>query len=156
MVISHPRPLKVSTAEGERIVAKITSFPMKGTVRIEVPFLEEVKRDAPPFSKDGIIIMTCERKVYMETIYKVTKYLEDLFLKGMADEDIDSSTGPQSESRRIKKNDIERANGKIERKRDSPSVHSSSRRDKSTKSTRGRKSDSKVATGDDSKTERKD
>ena len=155
MNISYPRPLKVSTPDGKRIVAKITSVP-GGKVKILIPFLDEVKRDDPPFAKDGVIKMQCTRIDYVNVIRKVTHYIENLFLKGMADEDIDPSVSPQLDPGTTEGDDPEREDGSAEGEGDSPSVYSGARGSESTKSSGRRKSSSSVAESGDPETERKD
>lgn len=154
MVRKYTKPLRVATPEGRRIIAFITQ--MDDNIRIEVPYLEVVEKDNAPFSDNGIIRFNIPRKQYAETIQILTKYIEDLFLKGMADEDIYRSLGAEPPTRRTPKPDTTRKIIDVEGKRDSSSLHISPRGSEPTKSVGGRKSNSKVAKGDDSGTEGSD
>lgn len=139
----YARPLKVSTPEGERIVAKVFRYGDK--VRIEINYLEVVKKDDPPFAKNGVIQINVPVKKYRDAIIALTKYLEDLFLKGMADEDTYTSLGAKPNPRRAKKLDSTRKASSSEREGGTSSVHLSPRRDESTESSRRGKSDSEMA-----------
>ena len=99
--MSYIRPLKVSTPEGKRIEAEIIR--MQDYVQVAIPFLDAVKKDDPPFAKDGVIHFPVERSKYEETIVKLEKYLESLFLKGMGDEDLHRSLGVKLKSGGVKK-----------------------------------------------------
>lgn len=154
MASQYARPLKVSTPEGKRIFAKI--FRNGDNVRIEVNYLDVVKKDDPPFAQNGTIRFNVPRTRYVQTIASLTKYLEDLFLKGMADEDIYSSLGAKPQPRRAKKVDTGRKVSFAKREGDSSSVHVSSRRSESSESSRRGKSDSEVAESSDSEDSGKD
>ena len=148
MVPNYARPLKVSAPDGERIYAKV--FQLGDNIKIEINYLEVVKKDDPPFAHNGVITINVPRKKYSETIASLTQYLEDLFLKGMADENIYTSLGVKPKSRRTKKSDPGRETKRVEGKGDSPSVHISPRGDESSESSRGRESESKMAEGSNS------
>ncbi len=139
----YPRPLKVSTPEGKRIYAKI--FRLGENIRIEINYLEEVKKDDPPFSVNGVIRMRVPIEKYKDTIKLLTKYLEDLFLKGMSDEDTYTSLGAKPKSRRSKKINTGGKIKSLERERDIPSLHSGTRRFKSPESFGGRETNLEVA-----------
>ena len=139
----YPRPLKVSTPEGKRIYAKI--FRLGENIRIEINYLEEVKKDDPPFSVNGVIRMRVPIEKYKDTIKLLTKYLEDLFLKGMSDEDTYTSLGAKPKSRRSKKINTGGKTKDLERERDTSSIHSGTRGRESTESYRRGKTNSKVA-----------
>jgi len=138
MANNYVRPLNVSSPDGKRIIAHIISTGDNKRI-IEVAFLEEVKKDDPPFACNGQIRFSCKREKYVETIKILEKYLEDIFLKGMADENIYSSLGTKSKRRGVKKQNIETEIIINKRKRNSPGLHYSTGRKKSTKS---------IATGD--------
>ena len=151
---SYARPLKVSTPEGKRIYAKI--FRLGENIRIEINYLEVVKKDDPPFSINGVIKMRVPIIKYKNTINLLTKYLEDLFLKGMSDEDTYTSLGAKPKSRRFKKVNSGGETKSFEGKGDTSSLHSSTRRSESTESSRRGKTDSKMAEGSDSENSGKD
>lgn len=98
------KPLKVSTPEGKRIYANV--FKVGDQVTIEVSFLEQVKKDAPPFANNGVIRFKCEQKDYVGAMQTLTKYLEDLFLKGMVNENIRASFGSESRPERDSEQDL--------------------------------------------------
>ena len=150
----YPRLLKVSTPEGKRIHAKI--FRLKENVRIEINYLEVVKKDDPPFSVNGVIRMRVPIIKYKDTIKLLTKYLEDLFLKGMSDEDTYTSLGAKPKSRRSKKVDPGREVKSFEGERNTSSLHTSARGRESTESSRRGKTDSKMAESGDSENSGKD
>ena len=89
--MSNPynRPLDVSDTKGKRIVAKIRASFNK--VFVHVDYIEEVKKDNPKFANDGVINFACLKDRYKEVMIKVTKYLKDLFLKGISNEDLHTS-----------------------------------------------------------------
>ena len=148
---AYSKPLKVSTPEGKRVVALINrTF---DNVLIEIPFLEVVLKDEASFSRNGVIHINVPRKKYMETINLLTKYLEDLFLKGMADEDIYSSLGATPKPRRVEKPDPVRAVIDATREGGGPGVRARAGGSKPTASPRRRKSKPKVAEGDNSSPE---
>ena len=149
----YKRPLKVSTAKGVRVYATVVR--VKDTVRISVDYFAEVERDAPEFAKNGRICMVVHVDKYPKTIELITQYLEDLFLKGMADEDIRSSLGAQLDSRRTSKRSS-RGKAKESEGGSTTSVHARSRGSKSSESSRGRKPTSEMAESGDSKNSGKD
>ena len=141
--MSYIEPLNVCMPNGRRVEAKITQ--MGKNIRVQVDSLDVVKKDDASFAKDGVISFTVERVKYAETIVKLEKYLEDLFLKGMADEDLHRSLGIKSKSGRTKRT---RSKGKIRRasgKGNFPSVHSGSRGGESPKSNWERNPSTKMA-----------
>lgn len=149
MATRYAKPLKVSDPDGNRIVAQITR--VGETVLIEVPYTEVVKKDDPPFARNGVVRFSVPRQGYTETLAVLTKYYEDLFLKGMADEDIYTSLGAKPTKRRVKKSNPPRATIDVEGKGRDSGLHSGARGDESPKSARrGRSSKSEVASGDDS------
>jgi len=125
-------------------------------MRIEVDFLDVVKKDDPPFAEDGVIIFTVERKDYEETIIKLEKYLEDLFLKGMADEDLHRSLRIEPKSGRVKAARLSRKARSTKRKRYSAGVHSGTRGREQAESDRPGNSDAEVASSGYSNFERQD
>ena len=134
--------LKVSDTTGKPIYAWVKSF--KGNINIRVGFLQEVKDDNPQFATNGMIRFNCKQTKYKEAIDKLTKYLEDLFLKGIADEDNNTSIKIGNKSGRDKKQNIKRADGKDKRSRDNTSVHSGTRRIESTESIERKINDSEM------------
>lgn len=154
MIPNYARPLKVSSPDGKRIYAKV--FRLESNVRIEINYLEVVKKDDPPFAHNGVITINVPREKYSKTIEILTRYIENLFLKGMADEDIYPSLGAKPKPRRTEKVDL---GGKVsfaKRQGDSPSVHLSPRGSKSSESSRGGNADSEVAESSDSEDSGKD
>jgi len=141
------RPLNVSTPKGQRVEAKIARF--DEVMQIQVDFLDVVKKDAPPFAEDGVINFAVDREEYEETIIKLEKYLEDLFLKGMADEDLRRSFGIELKSGRVKAARLSRKARSSKRKGYSSSVHSGSRGRESAASDRPRNSNPEVAESSD-------
>lgn len=142
MVIKHSRMLKVSTSKGERIIAEIRSI--EDSIRIKVKFNELVKQDNPSFAKDGVIVMTCKREDYQKTLQHLTKYFEDLFLKGLSNENTNTSTRISNDSRGNKEQTESYSIGVDPGKGSDSSVYSRSRRTKSTKSPRAGFSSAKV------------
>jgi len=133
----YVRPLKVATPEGKQIQAYIL---VAGERRIiEIAYLKEVQKDDPPFACNGQIRFSCSREKYLETIKILERYLENIFLKGMADEDIYSSLGAKPKRRRTKKQNISKEIDGYKRKGDSSSIHDSSG---------GAESAESIATGD--------
>ena len=122
--------LKVSTPKGHRIRSHITSF--KDIVNIKVEYLKEVELDKPPFAKKGKIIIKCEKKKYQEVIKKLTKYLEDLFLKELLNEDIHPSIRNDNVKRGNAKKNTSGKTGSIKGKGDSSSVYSGTGRKEQT------------------------
>lgn len=154
MAKRYARPLKVSTPEGERIIAKVLRHGEK--VMIEINYLDVVKNDDPPFSHNGVIQINVPVEKYKQTIEALTQYLEDLFLKGMADEDIYTSLGAKPNPRRAKKSDSGGKAKSAEGEGSSSSVHASPRRSESSESSRRGKSDSEMAEGSDPSDSRED
>jgi len=137
------RPLKVATPEGEQIQAHVL---VAGERRIiEIAYLKEVQKDDPPFACNGQIRFSCNREKYLETIKILERYLENIFLKGMADEDIYSSLGAKPKRRRTKKQNITREVVIDKRKRDSSSLHDSSGGEESAEGIAAGDSDNEVA-----------
>lgn len=127
-----------------------------GMARIIVEKLDVVKKDNPEFAKDGVISINVPVQKYQETIGALTQYIEDLFLKGMADEDTYSSLRIKPKSRRAKKSDSKRETGSSEGEGRSSGVHTGARRSESSESSRRGKSDSEMAEGGDSEDSGKD
>jgi len=150
----YVRPLNVSTPEGRRIEAEIIR--MQDQIQVVVPFLEVVKKDNPPFAKDGVIHFPVERKNYEETIIKLEKYLEDLFLKGMADEDLHRSLRIEPKSGRVKAARLSRKARSTKRKGSPAGLHFGTRRGEPTESDRPGNSDVEVAPSSYSNFERQD
>lgn len=150
----YARALKVSTPEGKRIYAKI--FRSKDDIQIEINYLEVVKKDDPPFSHNGVIRMHTTIEKYKDTIKLLTKYLEDLFLKGMADEDTYRGLGAKPKSRRTKKINLGREVKSFKGERDSSSLHAGSRREKPTEGSGQGKTDSEMAESSNSENSGKD
>jgi hypothetical protein len=121
----YKRLLNVSTPKGKRIEAVITQ---SGTnVNIRVDYLSVVEKDNPEFAKNGVISFTVAKTNYKETLHILTKYLEDLFLKGMSNENLYSSIGASSNKRRNAKKNKPRKVESTKREGDTSSIHDSAR-----------------------------
>lgn len=94
--MTYQRLLRVANLKGERISAIVNKN--GPNVNIRVPFLNVVLKDNPPFANKGIIRMVCKQKDYSEVIEKVTKYLEDLFLKELESENTNTSIGTNNDT----------------------------------------------------------
>jgi len=138
--------LNVSTPKGKRIEANITSF--SDAIIIKVEYLKEVERDEPPFAKKGKIVIKCERIKYKEVILKLTKYLEDLFLKELLNEDIYTSIGNGDVKRGNAKKNTSRKTGSIKRTGNSASVYSGTGRTEPSKKLKGKVANTDVDEGD--------
>ncbi len=143
------RPLKVSTPKGERIMLH-SSRSGSELVVLEVPFLEVVKKDDPPFAVNGIIRFHVKRIKYKESVDALTLYIESLFLRELGkkeeiNESIYTSLGAKPNVRRTKKSDSKGNVRSGERERDLPGIHSGARREKQAESIRKRGSDTKMA-----------
>ncbi|MCK5609604.1 hypothetical protein KAR91_47455 [Candidatus Pacearchaeota archaeon] len=147
--------LRVSTPEGESVKAIVEHY--DGKFNLSIGFIEAVKIDNPSFSKNGSIKVNGTISSYPKIINGITKYLEDLFLKEMKDEDNDSSDGNKPISTGNKKSTPARDTGKNKREGDSSSLHSSSRGDESTeKSGKRKQRKDELAEKDDSEDQGKD
>jgi len=144
----YSRTLKVSTPDGQRIIAVISRSGNKPI--IEIPYLEVVKKDNPPFASNGVIRFSCEQKNYSNVIATLTQYLEDLFLKGMSNESVYTGLGVKPKSRRTKKSDLPGEIKGDSREGGSSSLHTSARRNKQTKDSRPRSADNEMAESSDS------
>jgi hypothetical protein len=150
----YKKVLQVATPEGEKIVAHVQK---SGTwVIINVPYLEAVKKDKPEFAKKGIINFKVKLSDYSNAIISLTKYLEDLFLKEMSDENNRTSIRTKSKSGRNERKDTETKTGTTEGEGDSASLHDSTRGNQQTQSDRGRTADSKMDKIDDQEISRQD
>lgn len=140
MIVKNARLLKVSTPDGHRIM--INTVRRSGDkIVIVVEYNKDVAKDNPPFSKNGIIKMTCVRKDYQQTLQKLTNYLETLFLKGLLNENTNTSSRISNDSRGNEKQTKPYTIGVDEGKGSDTSVHVSTRGTKSTKSSgRGKSS----------------
>jgi hypothetical protein len=125
---TYKRRLKVSFPNGKPVEARISYS--NGIAIITLPHYEIVKKDNPPFAKDGAIQITVSQKEYVNVINQLTKYLEDLFLKGMADEEIKNALRNSSHGNKTKSGRNKREAGS-----------------RSTKSTKGKGNDSGLHTG---------
>jgi len=77
------KPLKVCFPAGERVTAQVTVVPGSRVV-VQVPKFD--------------IKFSVEQAKYKESLRRLEKYLEDLILKGMADEDSNPSRFSLSEN----------------------------------------------------------
>ncbi len=128
----HKKLLKVTQENGQSVCANIIRA--GNNVTIKVDKLELVKIANPDFSKDGVIAMTIDISKYQDAIIKITKYLEDLFLKGMADNDSKiTSNVSRSDTRRNDGKNSKRKVKSSERQGNYESLHSGSRGNKHTK-----------------------
>lgn len=141
------RLLKVTTPEGRRIYAHV--FPNGSTRIIQVGYLDVVAKSEPPFAAQGVIRMTIPNDKYKETLVTLTRYLEDLYLKGFADEDIYTSLGAKPKRQRAKEQHIEKEID-VAKRRDTSGLHSSTRREIKTKGTRKGTGDTTLAESSDS------
>lgn len=127
----HLKLLKIARADGQRIKAKVYGD-VAGRVTIKVEYLSEVMEDNPDFAHKGQIVMRIVQADYHATILKIESYLENLFLKGIANESLPSSDGTDIDSGGNAPEDPIREIEPAEREGDSASVPSRSRRKKST------------------------
>ncbi len=135
------RLLKVSTSDGVRIKAHIRRVADK--IIITVNHSELVEKDNPPFAKEGRIQLVVNKSNYQETIQMLTKYFEDLFLKGMNDESIDTGLRIGDDSRGTESKNKTGIIGVDKGKGSDTSVYPGSRRKKSTKDS-GRESEPSI------------
>ena len=136
----YKRPLKVSNLSGERIVASIATGVHK--VTISIPYLECIEKDNPDFAVDGVIRFSVLKEKYQKAIFHLTKYLEDLFLKEISNENNSSGVSSGSIAGRNNKKSFRRTDKKDEGERSSVGVHVSAGRNKQTKGIGGGKPDS--------------
>ena len=99
----YKKLLKVRDKNKKQIFAKI--YPGQENVQIVVDYLEQVEKDKPPFANKGIIKIQVKKTEYAQrdnegitVIDRLTKYLESLFLKELADEDSHTSHAPGNQS----------------------------------------------------------
>jgi hypothetical protein len=123
--MKYKRLLNVSTPEGKRIEAIIS--PSGTNVNIRVEYLDVVEQDNPEFAKNGVISFTVVKTKYKGALNILTKYLEDLFLKGMSNENLYSSIGITSNKRRNAKKNKPRKVESTKREGDTSSLHDSAR-----------------------------
>ena len=146
--------LKVSTAEGKRIIANVEKN--GSLIYITIPFLELVKQDMPVFARNGVIKINTTKNNYPKVIEKLTSYLENLFLKGLNNESISSSIGIGNVLRGVKAKNSKRKVKSIKRKGNITSIYPGARRDKQTASDRGRDISVKLDKKDNSELSTKD
>lgn len=127
--------LSVGNADGERVRADIQD--MGHQIIIRVPYIHEVLLDQPEFAKGGRISITVGRDDYKKAISRLETYLEGLFLKGLLNETVDSSSGTGADAGRNESTDTGKPEKKDSGKRGASSVHGSTRRAKSTEGSRG-------------------
>lgn len=144
----YTRPLKVSSPKGKRVYAQV--YPSKDKCLIEINYLEVVKKDNPSFANNGIIKFTCEKIKYPQVILALEKYLEDLFLKGMSNENIYTSIGASPKPGRVKTKNTERKVRTTKREGSTSGVHIGSGGIKSSEDTRPRHGNIEVAESSDS------
>ena len=135
--------LKVCDPSGKVVIAE-TELKF-GKVLFRVPYIKAVEKDNPDFAEKGIIEFTVPQNRYAKAKKRITKYLEDLFLKELEkDENIHPGNGNNSNNGRSKK---VASSGNVEktgRKDDNP-VRDRGRGSKPSKSGGGRPSNSDVA-----------
>lgn len=140
--------LKVCNPSGKTVFASVKY--LNGEAEISVPFIEGVKKDNPEFAKNGIINYTVPRHRYQKALKGLTKYLENIFLKELAeDEIIHSSNGGGCNSGRVKKESSAGSNEKFDGKNDNP-VCDRGRGKKQSPSDRGRIENSNLVESGDS------
>lgn len=120
-MVKYSKPLNVSNTKGQRIVALV--YPIFNDVVIKLPYIEEVEKDNPSFAYKGIITIKCIKSKYKNVVVTLTQYLEDLFLKGIANEDIYTSLGITNVKGRNDKQDSGRKTTKIEGSRNTASLY---------------------------------
>lgn len=140
--------LKVSDTSGKRIKMGVTRE--GSNVKLNVPFIEAVKKDKPAFAKKGIIDITVLVKDYTATKNMLTSYLENLFLKELSSADTDTSNGRRSNTGRAKTKPTTGSNEGTGGE-SSSSLRDSGRGDEPTESDREGSSDSDMAKSDDKK-----
>lgn len=142
MVRNYTLPLKVCDPSGKRISVSVTQ--MGERVRIESDFIKAVELDKPAFSKGGIIRITVNRKDYSATKEKLTKYLEDLFLKELGNADRNTGHGNTGNGGGNKKTSSGRNHPVAEGEKDN-SLRNRSRRRVETESAGGGPTDTEMA-----------
>lgn len=153
-MISYTKPLKVCHSNGEIIIARI--FPFGDKVKIKIKYIKEVEEDNPKFANDGRINFNCSKNNYNNVIKKLTSYLENLFLKGIGNENIHTGIGVPNVKRGNAKKNSTRTIGTTEGKGNSSSIHSSTGRKKSTEGNKGKVNDIDMDKSDNSSISRED
>lgn len=146
---SYRKPLGVSTPEGKRIIATVTPLG-KGIVKIQLPYLEAVKKDG---TKNGRLGVITNRRNYGDAITKITRYMESLFLKEMSNDNSDTGKRAKNKSGRNPKYVVGVDKAKPGGERTVESIHSGSRRNHSSESNRKRKSNDNMASEDNRESE---
>ncbi|MEJ2248033.1 MAG: hypothetical protein P8Y97_00050 [Candidatus Lokiarchaeota archaeon] len=126
----YKKLLKVSTSKGIRVPVFVRSIKEKCIIKSN--YIKQVELDNPSFSKNGKLVIICDKKNYNKIIAKLTNYLENLFLKDLSDENIDSSIGNNSIKRGNDKTNSGTNIKPIERKGDTTILCSSGGRTKQT------------------------
>ena len=139
---SYSLPLKVGDTKGNRIVAKITKLSPNYS-QIDIPAPKAVIKDKPEFLIKDKIRIQYEVKDHTKVVNTLTKYLEDIFLKELENENNNTSDASKFDSRRNKKPPKSEAKGSS-KGTDSNTIRDSRRGDKPTESDRGRVKDSTV------------
>jgi hypothetical protein len=119
----YKRKLNVSSPDGMPVY--ITVIPSRDSVAIRSEVYDLIKKDNPKFSKNGAICFNCPKDKYQESVFILTKYFEDLFLKGMSNEDLHTSFGIKPVKRGNAGKDKSSKTSRIKGKGDSSSIHSS-------------------------------
>lgn len=145
--MSYKLPLKVCNTKGARVYASITK--VGDRVNLRLPYIEAVRIDSPKFSKDGVVFFNYDRKDHRTIVDQLTKYLEDLFLKELSDEDNNTSDNGRSNTRRDKKKSKSRTTPKSEGKK-IDSVCDSGRGSEQAESDRSGSKDSELVKGSSS------
>lgn len=96
MMTKYRRTLNVSTAKGKTIVANIMQN--GDQINIQIPYLSEVEIDKPRFAKDGVINFNVQQSLFSSAIRILEKYLEDLFLKGLENENRNTGVTARTQS----------------------------------------------------------
>ncbi len=144
----YKKLLKVATPEGKRIVATIS--PYANNVIVKIDYLEVVKKDNPKFAKEGKIKFSCPKPKYREAMIILTQYLEDLFLKGMSNEDIHTSLRICTNKGRNAKKDRSKKVGSNTGTGDSTSIHISARGNEQTESSKRKEQDTNISVDESS------
>jgi len=123
------KKLKVSTPKGESITAVIKAD--KDVFTLSVNYLEAVEKDNPKFADKGVIRVSGPRTKYSNIIKAIEKYLEDLFLKELSNEDTSTSDGSGLDKRATHEIASSGKDKSTKRKGNSSSVRDSARGDES-------------------------
>jgi len=135
------KPLKVCFPAGERVTAQVTVVPGSRVV-VQVPKFD--------------IKFSVEQAKYKEALRRLEKYLEDLILKGMADEDSNPSIGADFDPGRAQGEGAGRKAKRHKRARHLAGIYAGTRWREPAEDIGGGLADPEVAEGSDPPAERED